>query len=725
MNLYRNIFDLLKNNNYESFINRINELDDKFDLNIRDENDIYLLQHIVLLNNPLLLETILKKSCKIDIIDKNSKSILYLPIIYNYVNIIKILLDYNKITIGISILDIKDNNNNTPLHYSIINKNYTITKLLLEYNASIHDVDINGYNSLHHAIYSRSENIVDLILNKKINCNLLTKNGESALYIAVNLQLYEICNKLLENGCDVNCQNQENELTPLHYVANNNNINIAELLLKFNPDLNLQDNRGNTPIHYALIEHNMNILLLFLKTTHINYNLWNIDGNIILHIILSDDRLYNNINLDNIIFKTNLSIQNNDGNTCLYLLIKNNIWKNYIDILKKKKLDIFLVNKENEYMIDLIEPDDMELFIDMITEGYINNLRRSESMWKDELDLMCSYKFDTLPDEIKKIKKIKNKDNLDKECYNLIKKKILDNITNRDKSYCKYKSCIKIDDGLKISFCTYTGSILDVLIGLIYLLKKHNSACSIINYSKTKNIELCKFYKSKGIIVNSNCESLYFEIMWINYKLYIVDNFVKLVNRCREKKSFVIIPIGIELENGGHANYIIYDIRHNTVERFEPHGNSFPMGFNYKPELLDESLELYFKNIDQNIKYIKPKDYMPKIGFQIMDIMDKGNKKIGDPGGFCALWSLWYVDMRLLYKDIDRNTLVNELIKTIKYNNLSFKNLIRNYSKNITDLRDEILKKSNMDINDWLNDVITNTQIDSLIKQILDIISNY
>ena len=98
---------------------------------------------------------------------------------------------------------------------------------------------------------------------------------------------------------------------------------------------------------------------------------------------------------------------------------------------------------------------------------------------------------------------------------------------------------------------------------------------------------------------------------------------------------------------------------------------------------------------------------MPKIGFQYFDIMETKKKNIGDPGGFCALWSIWYTDMRLTYPHIDRKKLVKKMIKSIKEQNISFRNLIRNYSKNVLDLRDSLFQNVNMSINDWINDQYT------------------
>ena len=198
-----------------------------------------------------------------------------------------------------------------------------------------------------------------------------------------------------------------------------------------------------------------------------------------------------------------------------------------------------------------------------------------------------------------------------------------------------------------------------------------------------------------------------------------MDGFYEQLQKCiKSKAKFIIIPLGIETREGNHANYIIYDIELREIERFEPHGYSTPPGMYYNPSLLDEILESRFKNIDETIKYIRPKEYLPKIGFQILDVSESKKKKIGDPMGFCALWCIWYVDMRLTYREHTRNELVNALLKSIRSNNISFKNLIRNYAKVVIEIRDEIFRQSNIDINSWLNDEYTDIQVGNVVGAI-------
>ena len=139
------------------------------------------------------------------------------------------------------------------------------------------------------------------------------------------------------------------------------------------------------------------------------------------------------------------------------------------------------------------------------------------------------------------------------------------------------------------------------------------------------------------------------------------------------------------------------------MERFEPSGGDHPIEYNYNPELLDFHLQNFFNEKFKNLKYFQPNKYEMNVGFQTMEIVDI-NKKIGDPNGFCGAWCIWWVNMRIKNTQISREKLFIELVKTIRRNNLSFKTIIRSFSKQITDLRDGLLKKVSLDINKWLND---------------------
>jgi hypothetical protein len=65
---------------------------------------------------------------------------------------------------------------------------------------------------------------------------------------------------------------------------------------------------------------------------------------------------------------------------------------------------------------------------------------------------------------------------------------------------------------------------------------------------------------------------------------------------------------------------------------------------------------------------------------------------------------------------------ISDLHLERKIKNIKFKNLIRNYSKNITDLRDNYLKKYDIDFNDWINENYDEELVDNLEKDIIQLI---
>jgi hypothetical protein len=190
----------------------------------------------------------------------------------------------------------------------------------------------------------------------------------------------------------------------------------------------------------------------------------------------------------------------------------------------------------------------------------------------------------------------------------------------------------------------------------------------------------------------------------------------------------LVIPLGIELSNGSHANILLYDKAKGELERFEPYGKSFPPGYNYNPINLDQNIKNLFNSLFEEseikINYVSPSDYEPKIGLQLLDTQEyTKDKNIGDPGGFCGAWSLFYVEMRINNKNISKNNLIGNLINHIRLKRVTFRSVIRNFTKNITDIRDKILMKADIDINLWLNDTYNKDQYDTVLEEIKRLIN--
>jgi hypothetical protein len=93
-------------------------------------------------------------------------------------------------------------------------------------------------------------------------------------------------------------------------------------------------------------------------------------------------------------------------------------------------------------------------------------------------------------------------------------------------------------------------------------------------------------------------------------------------------------------------------------------------------------------------------------------------KRIGDPGGFCVAWCVWYLEQRLKYL-VEPKQLANKLIIKIRVKDISFKNLIRNYANEILIERDNILNLLKFDINDIINDNLSNEDLQKIQNMIL------
>lgn len=162
-------------------------------------------------------------------------------------------------------------------------------------------------------------------------------------------------------------------------------------------------------------------------------------------------------------------------------------------------------------------------------------------------------------------------------------------LTKSNRNYCS----ITIDQGKPTSFITFTGSILDVIFGLIYLKTNYKTIYTSLTPNLKINTELINYYKTRNIKVKTS-EYTNFEILWIYTKLFIPTNLSKQLHEFKNSKSnFFIIPLGIENTLGAHANIIIIDKKHKLIERFEPNGSDFPINFNYQPKSLDNDLSTF------------------------------------------------------------------------------------------------------------------------------------
>jgi ankyrin repeat protein len=98
------------------------------------------------------------------------------------------LINFNKLSIGISIIDIKDRLGLTALHYSVIFNNFETLKILIENNADPYLLSNDGSNIFVTCLTYKRNNMIDYLIKNKFNLNFISHSGETLLQMAVNYQ---------------------------------------------------------------------------------------------------------------------------------------------------------------------------------------------------------------------------------------------------------------------------------------------------------------------------------------------------------------------------------------------------------------------------------------------------------------------------------------------------------------------------------------------------------
>lgn len=260
----------------------------------------------------------------------------------------------------------------------------------------------------------------------------------------------------------------------------------------------------------------------------------------------------------------------------------------------------------------------------------------------------------------------------------------------------------------------FVGSSFFNVVVMYFLSHKHDNACVI--FAEPYNID-----KNKIIWFNQNNDHDHDEacvhlpqklndipgqqrdvsLRWIEEKkggyISVPEPKQKFWNKFRKctSKRFVVLPFGYDCIDSGHANWLLYDKKTKSLERFESYGKINDRKCINNP-LLDSKIESLFKEklgAGYILNYYKPLSYSPQRNFQTIQENEGEDIEIE---GFCSVWSCFWIDMRLSNPDIERDELVKialrELRKIKKYEDISFTQFIRNYSGLIVDVSNEIKK---------------------------------
>ena len=236
------------------------------------------------------------------------------------------------------------------------------------------------------------------------------------------------------------------------------------------------------------------------------------------------------------------------------------------------------------------------------------------------------------------------------------------------------------------------------LLGLMFLLRKFGSACAPL----PKNLLKLRTFSQRNYSMIWECKQGYRQIT-------APPNFTESWKRCMSSKKvrFILVPLILidenECKKGNpelhtHANFLIYDKKNATLERFEPNGPSVIRKTFFESDRLDKELQEWFNRRPRFLvlNYISPLKTCLKKGFQDQQSQEQ-LRRTGDPSGFCVAWTLWYANLRLRHPDTSREKLVADAMQAFETPSKIKTNFIRNYAQFIVNEKYKILKNFTKD----------------------------
>lgn len=640
-------------------------------------------------------------------------------------------IDYKKI------INIKNKNqlNKFPLNKPIYHNNYLFHYLVMLNNIDgfklkrfpVYIENHDKLNAFHLAakennikiLYYLIKNYPEYIYNsnyfeEKFTAYLLFEEFPNLIKKFPNLDWYE----LIINGA-------KNNLILKSILTNSNYSNLKKFLnlykLELNKDQYLFEICNNQKLS---VDEKIEILDKF-SDEDINQKTKMGDGLILYAIDLNNEKLFDyllNRNID-IDYYTGGENHNPLEEAVLTDIINNKKYFSKKILDKLININPTFYKSTNKYLNNITHHI---LFVRMNRNAQINLLDNID--YSIDLDILKQCDSETWNklniDKVTPLELISNLDfNIYSKLFNniSINPNIIDKIKNKNwkelfqkLNIYTEKNDVIIDDQKYTHYTLFQARFKDVAIFSLYLNDTYKDLYipNMTTY-KINNITFDDGIPFSDEIISK--EPIFPWLVMYNFydnEYYIHPYLNNLINseRRSNKKRYVLVFLELRFRDNLHANILFYDLKNMTIERFEPYGG------NNIDNRIDDTLEEEL-TWNTGLKYIRPKDYLPYSGFQmISDENNLKNQKPGDFGGFCLAWCLWYVETRLKNQDIDSKILNEKLINKINSKNIKFSEYIRNYSNKINDKRIQYLKKMGID-NNKVSDLYPDNDTDFIITK--------
>ncbi|HIP11869.1 MAG TPA: ankyrin repeat domain-containing protein [Arcobacter sp.] len=245
-------------------------------INQLDKDGRSLLQNVVLAGSTKTVEELIKNSIDVKNKDNTNRDVMFDAISYGCEDIIDSLLELDDIE-----LNTIDSFGDTILHKEESLRNEKLCIKLIEKGSDPTLCDRHGHNLLYHTAIKGMEGsrLLDIAIEHGYNINATVKNNNTLLMEALSIfyklpedevdrreSLLKMAKNLVSKGVDVNAINNDGE-NSLFDAVRNNNYNGCAFLLNEGVDINKQNNSYQTPLLLACYMgmDSIDIILLLLQ----------------------------------------------------------------------------------------------------------------------------------------------------------------------------------------------------------------------------------------------------------------------------------------------------------------------------------------------------------------------------------------------------------------------------------------------------------------------------
>lgn len=429
--------------------------------------------------------------------------------------------------------------------------------------------------------------------------------------------------------------------------------------------INTPDREYSRPVFIAISDENYDIINMMIKYMagyitalekrgEVFYFKSEIDNgkNTYLHRLLTVNDVFKvPIKIMNFfIDHTDLNQENYAGVTPAHLLFGKGVWIHFKERLIGRQIDLLKIDDLGNNCYSYVPKDQIEEFLKLTT--------------KIKVPLQLK-----IADEANLLFKGAVLDMLNIAPLDLAKDKDIDKLGYVDINNVRSKN-----------YGLFNSNMYHYFLYLKYLLNKHKNVYVPVRPYDEKRRDRDIFFTDltsyslspKQTILNKQVKSymrlfysyILHNVFWTDSEEYYIDkdliDTLKIHDKSvsPENQRYVYIKITIIVNPSLlHANTLLYDRVKKQAWRFEPYGIAEVNDTKPMDNILQEMLEQVYGKIT----YMNPDDYLAGLNFQMVDGEDYViNKNLGDPGGYCLAWSLWFIDAVLSHPDVDVDVMLRD-----------------------------------------------------------------